>query len=166
MQARQKHRRSLSSRSTISKNSLLQDCRMGKPLCKDELLFKDRLWLCFRIWASFSASLEFMDWFSRAYLICTCLKCIVPPSPATVHSMAFKRRCPDSSLVPVPTWYWFALTKRGPLIQKFTVWGWWFKGCRKASTVITLKHSWINWLLIKLASLRHLPHFMLGLPLG
>lgn len=33
-----------------------------------------------------------------------------------------------------------------PLIQKFTIRGWWFKGCRKAKVVITLKYS-LRWLI-------------------
>lgn len=68
--------------------------------------------------------------------------------------------CPCTDLVPVCTNFVGFL-----LIGKFTLRGWWFKDCRKAKVVITWKHSGINWPPMKLVSLRHLPYFMLGLPL-
>lgn len=47
---------------------------------------KGRLWNWFGMWAYFSTSLEFTDWSLRASLTYTCLKCILSPSPATMHN--------------------------------------------------------------------------------
>lgn len=158
----------------MSKNSLLQNCRIGNPLHKNGLLLKGGLgvlWNCFGMWASFSTRVEFMDWSSRAYLTYTCLKCIISPSWATVCHSTFVGGWLEGPSSPC-THLVAACTNRtgislGSPYQNLIVLDWGLKDCKEAKFDITLKLPWINWALIKWApSPDILLHLMLGLPRG